>query len=948
MRKFPVDRVVRSRVSPLALAAGLVLPSLAAAQQPAQPAEAPPPAAAVAVSATASDSAPPDSGIIRPSDHGKDVPWKPFGEVTRNAEVETGLFTAYVRRDQVLLGIKPSQFDRDFLLVTQVGQGIGDAGLDGGTSLRSDLVRFHRSGDRVELWVVNPHVAAAAGSPMALTVAYSFGHSVAQSFPIATIRDTSEILVDVEPMLLSDWADLTTRLEAYANRRHSGANVQFDRDRSSMQSVHVYPSNLESEVRLTYAPSRNLGLQTVPDYRWIPLGIHYSLLELPATPMRPRYADDRVGYFISALKDFSRDTADGFFVRYIDRWRLEKKDPAARLSEPVRPITYYIDRTVPTEWRPYVRAGILEWNRAFEDAGFKNAIRVLDAPDDSAWSAEDARYSTVRWTATNNSVYAIGPSNVDPRTGEILNADILISASWVQTWRGELTRMAGPSAFVDETFEQDSVLAQLPMSQVGRLCSYAAALGVEGTVLRAALAERGSIPAGGMVPREYIGQALKELVMHEVGHTLGLRHNFRGSAGITRAQLADRAYTAQQGIGVSVMDYDPPAVSLEPDGQGEYYASTIGSYDRWAVEYGYAPVRVESRAAKGGGAESAGASGGEWSPDAELPGLRAIAARASDPGHLYGTDEDAGFGGFGLDPLVSRYDQTDDPLGWARERVGLIDTLFDSLETRVVASGQSYYRLRDAFTDLLSARWYAMLVTTKYVGGATTSRDHRDDPGGRPPIVNIPAEKQREALAFLTDAGFGEGAYQFRPELLSRLAPDRWMHWDSNPSSESRIDFPLHHWALTEEAGLLNQLLDPAVLARIRDAELRAGPGEEVVTIPELFGRLTTAIWAEVGYDAGGRPTRVPRNTSSIRRDVQRLYLADLIKLLVTPRPGTPEDARAVARATLTDLGDQIDRALARGGSTLDAYTRDHLADSRVRIDQALDAEMIQPADSGH
>ena len=165
------------------------------------------------------------------------------------------------------------------------------------------------------------------------------------------------------------------------------------------------------------------------DYRWIPVGVHYSLLQLPAAPMRPRFADERVGYFISAFKDFSRDTAENFFVRYVNRRRLEKKYPSAAVSEPVRPITYYIDRTVPVEWRPYVRAGILEWNRAFLDAGLPERHRGARCARRTAPGApSDARYSTVRWTATNRSVYAIGPSNVDPRTGEILNADILISA----------------------------------------------------------------------------------------------------------------------------------------------------------------------------------------------------------------------------------------------------------------------------------------------------------------------------------------------------------------------------------------------------------------------------------------------------------------------------------------------------------------------------------------
>ncbi len=906
------------------------------AQAPDGPTQAP-----SASNPAAATSSPPDSGVIRREDRGKDVPWKSFGEVTKNADVLSGVFTAYLKRESVFLGIKPQQFDRDLLLVTQVSQGIGEASIDGGASVRSDLVRFHRTGDRVELWVVNPHVTAAPGSPMARTVAYSFGHSVAESFPIATIRDTSEILIDLEPLLLSDWADFGSLLQTVGNQRRIGGNVAFDRDRSSIQTIRVFPTNFEAEVRLTYAPTRNLGLETVPDYRWIPVGVHYSFLELPARPMRPRYADDRVGYFISAIKDFSRDTVENFFVRYANRWRLEKKEPAAPLSEPARPITYYIDRTVPVEWRPYVRAGILQWNSAFEDAGFKNAIRVLDAPNDSAWSAEDARYSTVRWTATDRSVYAIGPSNVDPRTGEILNADILIAASWIQAWRGEAVRLAGPEALAGEIFGLDSALRRLPASQAGKLCSYGAGLGVEGTLLRASLVAAGTIPAGGRVPEEYVGAALKELVMHEVGHTLGLRHNFRGSAGISRAQLTDRKYTSTHGIGISVMDYDPPTVSLERSHQGEYYASTIGSYDRWAIQYGYATVAGDDNVApaKGGDREDA-----DWTPDLEVNGLRAIAAQAAEPEHLYGTDEDAGFGGFGLDPTITRYDQTDDPLGWARDRVTLIDALFDSLETRLVGVGQGYPKLRAAFQDLLSARWYATLVTTKYVGGATTSRDHRSDPGARPAFTNIPAAKQRDALAFITESGLGEQAYRFPPDLLNRLAPDRWMHWGSNPAAEDRIDFALHDWALGQESTLIGQLLDPVTLSRIRDAELRAAPGEDVLTIPELLGRLTTAIWTELGYRNDGKPTKAPRNIGSVRRDVQRLYLADLTRLMLNPPNGTPEDARSVARMTLEDLEAQIERASARSGTQLDTYTRAHLADSRERIAQALHAEIVQTA----
>ncbi len=252
---------------------------------------------------------------------------KSFSEATKGSVVGSGLFTVYYKNDRALLSLPARQLDRDFLLVTQLSQGIGELGLDGGSTIRSDLVRFHRETDRVELWVVNPHFTADAGSPMARTVAYSFAHSVAYSFPIVAVREgaAEELLIDLSPFLLSDWADVGSVFQAAASTRKLTGNITLDDKRSSLQEVRLFPTNLEAEVRLTYQSPRNLGLETVSDYRWIPVGVHYSLLQLPATPMRPRFADDRVGYFISAFKDFSRDTAENFFVRYVNRRRLEKK-----------------------------------------------------------------------------------------------------------------------------------------------------------------------------------------------------------------------------------------------------------------------------------------------------------------------------------------------------------------------------------------------------------------------------------------------------------------------------------------------------------------------------------------------------------------------------------------------------------------------------------------------
>src|SRR6185295_4778373 len=233
---------------------------------------------------------------------------------------------------------------------------------------------------------------------------------------------------------------------------------------------------------------------------------------------------------------------------------------------------------------------------------------------------------------------------------------------WIQAWRGEAGEYVAPESAVQSVFLEDSAGASL--SGDTRLCSLAEGMRREGTLTRALLAAGHPGPDGVAVTQRYIGQALKALIMHEVGHTLGLRHNFRGSAGATKAELADANYTAEHGMGVSVMDYSPPALALEPRRQGDYYAPTIGSYDRWAITYGYADVAPSVSLAQHG-AKGAAQEGGPWSPDLELNGLRAIASQAADPAHLFASDEDAGFGGFGLDPTVSRYDQTSDPLGWA-------------------------------------------------------------------------------------------------------------------------------------------------------------------------------------------------------------------------------------------------------------------------------------------
>jgi hypothetical protein len=302
------------------------------------------------------------------------------------------------------------------------------------------------------------------------------------------------------------------------------------------------------------------------------------------------------------------------------------------------------------------------------------------------------------------------------------------------------------------------------------------------------------------------------------------------------------------------MDYSPPALATDPRRQAHFYSPTIGSYDRWAITYGYAGAGTDPsadlRGAKGGTTPAAA-----WTPEVELNALRAIASQAADPDHLYGSDEDAGFGGYGLDPTVSRYDQTADPLRWARERVGLIDWLVDSLETRVVAPGQGYGRLRSAFTDLLNDRWYALLLTTKYLGGAAIARDHRGDPDARASVVTVPADRQREALAFIADAGFGDHQAHRPRSRASRgvtgptRAPDPREQRDDGEEGEAargavrELDDHLRARRLRDDLAVAQRPMGAAARAGTRGADVGA-PGDDA----EVAGENTPREARDLGH----------------------------------------------------------------------------------------------------
>ncbi len=849
-----------------------------------------------------------------------------FNAVIKNTRKQQGLFTIYrtQKDNKIYLEIKPEQLKKNFLATATLESGIGEAGIYSGMPLQDFLFYFERVNDKLNFVVRNVNFRTREGDPQARSLARSFSDSVLYSIDIKSIHPQSKsILIDLSDLLLTDIAGLTSSL-----------GLPGSADESYFGNAKAFPQNVEIESVMNFSGSgddedeETQSFITVPDSRGFTLRVHYSLSQLPNNNYQPRLADDRIGYFITAYQDLSNDERKQPFVRYINRWHLEKQDPTASISPPKKPIIFWIDNAVPLEYRSAITEGVLMWNKAFAAAGFKDAIQVKQMPDNAKWDAADIRYNTIRWINTVDGYFAMGPSRVNPLTGEILNATILVDASFVRALKNEYRQIIQPNeneqknrtsltALMQNRLlctngleaNQNPVKSKLFAKHLSKLAGeYDLCYGMEaanqfafGSLAMSLLQQ--TPPTDDQV-KNYIHQYLRLIIAHEVGHTLGLRHNFRGSTMLTPEQLNNTEITRNKGLVSSVMDYIPPNLAPKGQKQGDYFPSMVGPYDDWAIQYGYTQFSATT-------------------PTAEKPFLNKIAEKSDQPELSYATDEDM----YDLDPTADAWDNSNNVLVYSQWQLENARTMWSRLNDRGPVDGDSYSDVREQFGTVLGNYFQNIFYTTKYIGGQSFYRVHPDDKEGKLPFQAVPLEKQRQALALLQKYVFAENAFNFSPDLLNKLAPSRWRHWGSSPRI-GRLDYPIHEWVLFMQSLVLWDLLSGDRLDRLKDMEYKNKP-ENSLSLPELFDTLQNGIWTEVL-----KPQGKTIEISSLRRGLQRRYVETLNEMVLRKQE-VPEDARTLAWYKLKQLSEKLDNV--RGG---DEYTKAHLLETRDRIKKVLDAPL--------
>jgi hypothetical protein len=829
--------------------------------------------------------------------NGKETP-KTIAELTKDATVFNGLFTLYQdeQSGKAHMLIEPGQLDREYIYWVQVANGVVDAGFFKGAYGPSGIIEFRRDFDTVQIVQKNTAFYFDPDSPLSRAADANISEAILAVQEIAAEdKDSGRLLIEADPIFTSEaLVQVTPTPNPDADPNTTFSLGKLDDKKTRVLNLRSYPKNTDIEVEYVFSnPQPKVrGSEAVTDARNVSIRMMHSFIEVPESDFQPRRDDARVGFFTGQVTDLTDDSATPF-RDHINRWHLVKQDPSAAMSDPVEPITWWIENTTPLEWRDLIRDAALEWNRSFEKIGFSNAIEVKVQPDDADWDAGDIRYNVLRWTSSPNPPFGgYGPSFTNPRTGQIIGADIMLEYSFM----GRFLRARGK--LQDPTAGQDLAVNLAFDPALGEhYCTLGAGLQINTMFARAAADSLYGLDDE--LDQQLAHDTMHYLILHEMGHTLGMNHNMKATQLLTPDEAMDWDAVEEKGLAGSVMDY--PAVNFAPtrEQQTRFYAVTPGAYDDWFIEYGYSPALAD--------------------PAAEEARLQAILARSTEPALAFGNDaDDMRAPGRGMDPRVNIYDMSSDGIEYASRQMDIFQTALDRLPQRFPEAGKSYQETVESVSVMMALWGRAAAVTSRYVGGVYVDRAVVGQPGASAPLRPVEADRQRQAMRVLADQVFAPDAMDLSPELLSHLAPQRRGFSHSGSTEDPKI----HDAVLNVQTAALDHLLNPVVMKRITDTESYGNR----YGLAEVMGDLTNAVFEA---DASG-------NVNTHRQNLQIEYVKRLAAMARSNGNGsyhTPAVSLAVFEL-------QQIRELLEDKRRLDRATRAHVAHLDLLIERALSRDV--------
>lgn len=815
----------------------------------------------------------------------KATPKASIDDKVKGSSKNEGLFTLYqdTTKGSVQLYIRKDQLGKEFIYQSFSMGGPTSLFLNQNMIRTTWVFKVQKAFDKLEFSQVNTNFWYDPNNAVSKAENVDVAESVFFSDKIIA-EDANGYLVAVDGLFLSDKLDQIKPVLPPTIPPGSVFNLgNFNAGKSKYSKLRSYPDNTDVVVDLAYdnpAPL-NGGGKDITDARYTRIRMQHSFLAMPKNDYRPRYDDPRVGYFTQEVDNLtSVKIAD--YKDVINRWNLVKKDPNAAISEPVEPIVWWVENTTPVEYRQTIVEAGEKWNEAFEKAGFKNAVVMKIMPDDAKWDPADIRYNVIRWVSSAYPQYgAIGPSFVNPKTGQILGADITVE------WR------SGSSTPVfDDLFNSvpgTEQVQQLPLNVKGcaNHCTMANELKMQ---LGAGTSMAEMMGAGSSEIKEMHKQFLYYLILHEMGHTLGLNHNMKASIMLSPAEVNNKEITRKIGLQGSVMDYPAINVANDRSKQGDYYTTKAGPYDIWAIQFGYTP----------------------FAPSEEKAALDKILSKSTDPQLAFGNDaDDMRSPGNGIDPRVMINDMSSDMVTYAEDRFKLVNTMMGKLKDKYSKPNQSFAELRSRYGLLMNQRMIMANSLSRYIGGVYVDRSFYGQEAKAKPFTVVPKEKQKKAMEVISTNVFAPNAFAADSYLFSYMQLQRrGFNFFGNTE-----DYKPQNTTLALHQALLGQFLHPTTLARINNSSLYGN----TYSVAEVMNDLTKSIFS----------ADLQSSVNLYRQNLQTEYVKGLTNVVSTPA-GFDNASRAAAFNTLK----KIKASMATAASP-DEQTKAHRAYIVYLVDKA-------------